>query len=111
MTETKPRVFLSYARTDRPRVAKLAEALAAAGLSVWWDTAIETGSRFSTEIERELNAADVVVVAWSAASVTSAWVLDEAGAGRDRGRLVPVQLDDTAPPLGFRQYQATDLSA
>ena len=110
MTETTPRVFLSYARADRARVGKLAEALQAAGIAVWWDTAIETGSRFSADIERELNAADVVVVVWSAASVNSAWVLDEAGAGRDRGRLVPVQIDATLPPLGFRQYQATDLA-
>jgi exonuclease VII large subunit len=38
-------------------------------------------------------------------------VRDEAGAGRDRGRLVPVQIDATMPPLGFRQFQAIDLSA
>lgn len=91
-------------------MAKLAEALSAAGLSVWWDTAIEGGSAFAKDIARELDAADVVVVVWSATSVDSAWVLDEAGAGRDRKRLVPVQLDSTLPPLGFRQLQAIDLS-
>ncbi len=91
-------------------MAKLAEALSAAGLSVWWDTAIEGGADFSDDIARELEAADVVVVAWSATSVGSAWVRDEAGAGRDRKRLVPVQLDSTPPPLGFRQLQAVDLS-
>ena len=106
-----PRVFLSYARADRARVAKLAEALTATGHQVWWDTAIEGGSDFSDDIARELDAADVVVVAWSASSVGSAWVRDEAGAGRDRKRLVPVQLDTTAPPLGFRQLQAIDLSS
>lgn len=104
-------MFLSYAHADQARVAKLAEALSAAGLKVWWDTALETGSRFSKDIERELNAADAVLVVWSAASVASAWVLDEAGHGRDSGRLVPVRIDDVTPPLGFRQYQATDLSA
>lgn len=108
---TQPQVFLSYAHADQARVAKLAEALSAAGLKVWWDTALETGSRFSADIERELNASDAVLVVWSAASVASAWVLDEAGHGRDSGRLVPVRIDDVAPPLGFRQYQATDLSA
>ena len=39
------------------------------------------------------------------------WVRDEAAAGRDSGRLVPVTLDATIPPLGFRQYQNVDLSA
>jgi serine/threonine-protein kinase len=104
-------VFLSYAHADQARVAKIAEALSAAGLKVWWDTALETGSRFSADIERELNASDAVLVVWSAASVASAWVLDEAGHGRDGGRLVPVRIDDVTPPLGFRQYQSTDLSA
>ena len=112
MSEPKPpRVFLSYSRPDRRRVAKLADALQAAGIGVWWDTAIEGGASFSADIERELEAADVVIVGWSAASVKSTWVLDEAGAGRDRNRLVPVQLDATLPPLGFRQFQAIDLSA
>lgn len=106
----KPRVFLSYARADRPRVTKIAEALAAAGLSVWWDKAIEGGSAFADDIARELDAADVVIVVWSTTSVKSAWVLDEAGAGRDRKRLVPVQIDATPPPLGFRQLQSVDLS-
>ena len=109
--QQKPRVFLSYARADRPRVTKIAEALSAAGLSVWWDTAIEGGSAFAKDIARELDAADVVIVVWSATSVESAWVLDEAGAGRDRKRLVPVQIDATLPPLGFRQLQSVDLSA
>ena len=109
--QQKPRVFLSYARVDRPRVTKIAEALSAAGLSVWWDTAIEGGSAFAKDIARELDAADVVVVVWSVTSVESAWVLDEAGAGRDRKRLVPVQIDATLPPLGFRQLQSIDLSA
>lgn len=109
-TSQQYRVFLSYARADRPRVAKLAEALQAAGMTVWWDTEIAGGSSFSADIERELAAADVIVVAWSAASVKSSWVLDEAGVGRDRNRLVPVLLDAAMPPLGFRQLQAIDLA-
>ena len=40
----------------------------------------------------------------------SDWVRDEAALGRDRHRLVPLTLDGTAPPLGFRQYQAIDFS-
>lgn len=106
----KPRVFLSYARVDRAVAARLADTLSAQGIDLWWDAAIETGARFSADIERELAAADAVVVLWSAASVQSTWVLDEAAAGRDRGRLVPVLLDATLPPLGFRQFHATDLA-
>lgn len=103
------RLFISYARVDREPVERLANALAAAGHRVWWDAALEGGHHFAAEIERELNAADAVVVVWSPASVTSNWVLDEAMHGRDRGCLIPVRFDDTSPPLGFRQLQTIDL--
>lgn len=104
------RVFLSYGRPDRARVEQLALALTARGHLVWWDRQIAGGSAFAQEIERELTSADRVIVAWSVHSVTSDWVRDEASDARDRGVLLPVLLDGTPAPLGFRQYQAIDLS-
>jgi tetratricopeptide (TPR) repeat protein len=103
-------VFLSYVREDVEKARALAAALERAGHSVWWDRQIRGGAQYSSEIEAALNAADKVVVLWSAKSVASAWVRDEAAAGRDTGRLVPITLDGTAAPLGFRQYQTIDLS-
>lgn len=103
-------VFISYARADREKVQHLAAALEAEGLSLWWDRKLEGGAHFSKDIERELASAGAVMVAWSVASVESMWVLDEAGVGRDAGKLVPVRIDDTLPPLGFRQQHAIDLS-
>ncbi|TPE65218.1 toll/interleukin-1 receptor domain-containing protein [Sandaracinobacter neustonicus] len=109
-TRTEPvRLFISYAREDRGPVERLAHALEAAGFRVWWDAALEGGHHFAAEIERELEAADAVIVLWTAASVKSNWVLDEAMHGRDRGCLIPLRLDDTVPPLGFRQIQGIDL--
>lgn len=102
------KVFLSYSREDTGRVQRIAEALQADGLDVWWDHAISGGSDFSQEIEQALFDADVVVVAWSRSSCRSPWVRDEAGHGRDRSRLVPISLDGTEPPLGFRQFQTID---
>lgn len=104
------RLFLSYARADRDRVEPLADALRAAGHALWWDAHLEGGHRFATEIARELEAADAVIVCWSAESVRSHWVLDEATHGRDRGCLIPVRLDETPLPLGFRQLQAIDVA-
>ena len=46
---------------------------------------------------------------WSAQSIGSDWVRDEAAAGRDSARLVPVLIDRVDPPLGFRQYQSVSL--
>jgi TolB-like protein len=103
-------VFLSYARADQEQAAQLAKALEANGFDVWWDALIEGGAAFARTIETALDDADAVVVAWSRASVASDWVLDEASRGRDERKLVPVSLDGTEPPLGFRQYQSVDIS-
>ena len=103
-------VFLSYDREDAGRARHFARALEQAGHEVWWDLHVRGGAQFSKVIEEALKAADAVVVLWSRHSVESAWVRDEAAAGRDSGRLIPVSLDDTEPPLGFRQFQTIDLS-
>ena len=104
------KVFLSYDREDASRAQAIAAALEDAGHDVWGDRHIRGGSQFSKEIEEELAKADAVVVLWSVHSVDSAWVRDEAAAGRDSGRLVPARIDKTPPPLGFRQFQSIDLS-
>lgn len=103
-------VFLSYSRDDIERIRVLAAALGEAGHDVWWDRRIAGGEEFSGIIEQALESAEAIVVVWTSASVKSAWVRDEAGAGRDSRRLVPVTFDDCKPPLGFRQYQTIDLS-
>jgi tetratricopeptide (TPR) repeat protein len=103
-------VFLSYSRDDLQRITPLAGALERAGHEVWWDRHIAGGEEFAEAIEQALEAADVIVVAWTAASIKSAWVRDEAAAGRDSRRLVPVTIDNCTPPLGFRQFQTIDLS-
>ena len=103
-------VFLSYAREDQAQAAQLAKALGDSGFDVWWDTLIHSGAEFSRTIEAALEKCDAVVVAWSRASVRSDWVLDEASRARDLRKLVPLSLDGTAPPLGFRQYHFVDLS-
>jgi TolB-like protein/Tfp pilus assembly protein PilF len=51
-----------------------------------------------------------VVVLWSRTSVDSHWVRDEATRGRDRSCLVPLTIDGTQPPLGFRQFQVIDFA-
>jgi tetratricopeptide (TPR) repeat protein len=102
-------LFLSYSRDDVGRVSMLAAALEREGHKVWWDRHIAGGQEFADEIEQALDSADLVIVCWTCRSIHSAWVRDEAGSGRDRGRLVPVTLDGCQPPLGFRQYQTIDL--
>ena len=107
----KQTVFLSYAHADAKRARALADALTARGYTVWWDTLIEGGASFAKSIGEALETADAVVVLWSKTSIDSDWVADEAAQGRDRKRLVPVSLDGSLPPLGFRQYQTIDFTA
>ncbi|HEX3677677.1 MAG TPA: TIR domain-containing protein [Sphingomicrobium sp.] len=105
------KLFLSYSRKNETRARRLTAWLENAGHDVWRDEEdIGGGASFSSEIEKALKECDAVLVLWSVESVQSAWVRDEAGWGRDAGKLIPFSLDGTEPPLGFRQFQAIDLS-
>ena len=102
-------VFLSYTRADASEARRLAEALESRGWSVWWDRRIPHGKDFNSIIQQELDDARCILVLWSAASVSSHFVRDEATEGNN-GRLVPVLIEAVKQPLGFRQLQAADLS-
>jgi TolB-like protein/tetratricopeptide (TPR) repeat protein len=109
-SDERATLFLSYARPDSGFANRLASALQQAGFTVWWDAMIEGGEAYSRSIADALEKADVVIVLWSERSVESDWVKDEAAQGRDRHRLIPLSIDATKPPLGFRQYQVIDFS-
>lgn len=108
-SKTGRRVFLSYAREDRERVKPVADALTERGFDVWWDKSIPAGAQYDREVAGALDASDAVIVFWSRTSLASNWVTQEAEEGLRRGVLIPVLLDDVAPPLGFRQVQVADL--
>jgi len=103
-------VFLSYSRADRKGALAIVRVLEAAGYGVWWDGLLEGGERFSRTTEAALEGARAVVVLWSKTSAASHWVHDEATRGRESGRLVPLSLDGSLPPLGFGQFQSIDVS-
>ncbi len=102
-------VFLSYSHDDRAKALPVIKALEAEGFKVWWDGLLEGGAAFAQTTEAALETSDAVVVLWSATSIQSHWVRDEARRGRDRGCMVPVSIDGIEPPLGFRQIQYVDL--
>ena len=105
------KLFLSYSRRDSGRAERFMQWLEREGHDVWRDEDdIGGGASFSFEIEKALKDCDAVAVLWSGEAVQSAWVRDEAGYGRDRGKLIPLSLDGTEPPLGFRQFQSIDIS-
>jgi hypothetical protein len=105
-----PSVFLSYSRADLERARPVIALLEGAGFDVWWDGRLEGGENYLATTENALETADCVAVLWSQTSVASHWVRDEAQRGRERGCLVPLSLDGTMAPLGFRQFQLLDIS-
>ena len=102
-------IFVSYSRTDKARVAPLVAALEAQGWSVWWDPEITPGDEFDALIGAQLEAARVVVVVWSPASVDSRWVKGEARDAADRGVLVPVRFENARLPIDVRAIHTIDL--
>ena len=103
-------IFLSHASEDREFVERLAQALKQQGFSVWWDRAIQVGTRFDHEIDKALREAACVLVVWSRASTESEWVRDEASEGLSRDILVPLQIEDCQLPLGFKRIQTARIA-
>jgi adenylate cyclase len=102
-------VFVSYARTDKARVAPLVAAIEAQGWTVWWDPEIDAGQQFDDQIEAELKAARAVLVVWTPTSASSRWVRGEAREAADRGTLVPVRFEGANLPMDVRAIHTTDL--
>jgi hypothetical protein len=102
-------IFISYASEDRNKAAELAKALSSRGWSIWWDREIPLGKSFDEVIENALGEAKCVIVLWSALSVASEWVRNEASEAKRRGILVPVFLESVDAPLAFRLLNGADL--
>lgn len=104
-------IFLSYANEDREAAQALAAILESAGWTVWWDRRIPAGRTFRSVLEDALSDARCMIVLWSAHSVDSDWVKEEAEEGRRRSmNLLPVRIDRVEPPMRFRTIQAADLT-
>ncbi|MGE0597266.1 MAG: toll/interleukin-1 receptor domain-containing protein [Hyphomonadaceae bacterium] len=104
-------VFISYSRLDHDRVRPIADRLTSMGLSIWWDRNLRAGQVFVDEIERQLDAARVVLTAWSLNARNSTWVYAESARGLDAQKLVQARLDNAQLPLPFDALQACDLRA
>lgn len=109
MLELGSDIFISYSREDRDFAGVLAERFRSRGWSVWWDHQMLPGEDFTSRLQNQLDAARCVVVVWSAHSVSSKYVRDEASEGLQGNRLVPVRIDDVRPPIGFRNVHTADL--
>lgn len=107
---TAPDIFLSYNREDQARAKLFADAFAAAGLNVWWDTALRSGEAYDEVTEAALRGAKAVVVLWSPRSVASRWVRAEATIADRCRTMVPVTIEACERPIMFELTQTAELS-
>lgn len=99
-------IFISYSSKDRTKVKSLARLLEKEKHKVWWDKDIPPGARFDRAISKALDASNCIIVLWTKNSVESDWVLEEAYEGMERDILLPLMIDGTRPPFGYRRIQA-----
>jgi ubiquinone/menaquinone biosynthesis C-methylase UbiE len=102
-------IFISYAREDSEVARRISKLFENEGWSVWWDRKIPIGKTWHSMLEEALRNMRCMVVLWSANSITSDWVKEEAEEGKTQGKLVPILIDSVKPPVGFRGIQAADL--
>ena len=105
-----PDIFLSYNREDQNVARRFAEAFAAAGFDVWWDTTLRAGEAYDQVTEKALKTAKAVVVLWSKRSVESRWVRAEATLADRQKTLVPVTIEPCERPIMFELTQTAELS-
>ncbi len=105
-----PDIFLSYNREDQAIAKRYAEAFAAEGLNVWWDTALRSGEAYDEVTEAALRGAKAVVVLWSPRSVVSRWVRAEATIADRCKTLVPATIEPCERPIMFELTQTAELS-
>jgi hypothetical protein len=103
-------IFMSYNREDQAVAKRYADAFAAEGLNVWWDTALRSGEAYDEVTEAALRGAKAVVVLWSKRSVASRWVRAEATIADRCKTLVPVTIEACERPIMFELTQTADLS-
>jgi TIR domain/Effector-associated domain 11 len=94
-------IFVSYARADQALIEQLVSELQTAGFCLWYDQYLRGGERYGDIIDRQIDAARVVLVVWSVNAVISDWVRYEAQRGHRGAKLVPLrlpQLPESAVP-------------
>lgn len=125
MSSHPPAIFLSYARENAPEVQRIAEALRAAGLEVWFDqNELRGGDAWDRKIRQQIKECSLFVPVISAVTQARAegyfrleWKLavDRSHLiAEDKAFLLPVIIDDTTEaaarvPERFREVQWTRL--
>jgi|GEM_PF-815680 len=103
-------VFISYKSERRAAAQHLARVLELHGFSVWFDYGLYSGRDFGRQIERELRAAQAVIVLWCKLSVDSEWVFAEAYKAKEMEKLLTTQIEAANIPVPFNIADTIDLA-
>ena len=105
-----PKVFLSYAHTDKMFAKKVASELEINGMKVWWDfDGLKGGQDWQKEIERGIKQCDFFLVALSPDAVNSEWVGNEIlYASNAQKTIIPLHLKKCDIPIGLIKKQYID---
>lgn len=98
-SQSKPKVFISYAHSDSKVARELVAALHAEGFSTSHDSDVLPGESWAAAIDQQLRESDAMVVLlspdWAASRYSRSEVSYALGAQRFEGRLIPVILKKT----------------
>ncbi len=105
-------IFISYSQSAPEATEKLAEDLAKAGYTVWFDTRLLPMDVFWKVIRDEIKAAKAVIVIWSARAIDSEWVYAEAKLAHEMKKLICVRTAEVPAydvPMPFNGYNVTEV--
>jgi hypothetical protein len=105
-----PFVFISYAHDNKTDVAEITRYLRAHEINIWWDDDILPGDPWREQIQANLENCHAVLTLWTEQSVQSSSVIEEAEAGKRRGKLIHAKLDSAPLPYGFGEFQYANLT-
>lgn len=103
-------IFISYSKKDSDFALKLAEDLQEAGFKIWIDRTIGGGDKWRETIEKNLKAAEEVIIVVSPNSMASEWVKHEGSAAYAwEKQLIPILIEpvESLPPW-LEDYQWID---
>ena len=109
----RPKVFVSYARSDSQFALKLARDLREAGANLWVDRFdIPIGARWDRSVQAALNACPSLLVILSPSAVASENVMDEVSFALSKNKkIVPVLYQNCDIPFRLTRVQYIDFTA
>jgi serine/threonine protein kinase len=105
------KLVLSYSRDSIDIVENLARALHQRGIEVWYDHHLRVGDDYRKEIHEHIVTSTAVLVTWSNSACKSQWVIAEADAASQHGKLLQVKLEQCELPMPFGTIHCADLSS